>query len=107
MKTALPLLATIVVLIAAYYVVYRYNAKAQVSRMIRVKERFALSKDKMLCVAEFNGKTYFIALTNGGIELLEKVDSTEIIPADSDAGSRPSFGESFRTVWEKRKGGGE
>ncbi|MDR2530105.1 MAG: flagellar biosynthetic protein FliO [Oscillospiraceae bacterium] len=72
------------------------------SRLIRIRERLALSNDKMLCVAEFNGKLYLIALTNGAVEVLESLDASALAQPLPE---NPGIAESFKRVWESRKGG--
>ena len=70
----------LIVIIAAYYATY-YLANKKNKRMpgreISVRERFALSKDKMVCVIEANGKSYLVVITNGGATLLDTVESVE------------------------------
>jgi flagellar biogenesis protein FliO len=107
MQYGLALIAVIAVIAAAYYVTYligTHGNRAMNGRLIRIRERFALSRDKMLCVAEFNGKLYLIALTNNGAELLDKIEASELAPIV--AATAPSFAEALKKAWENRKGGG-
>ena len=70
----------LVVILAAYYVTY-YIANKKIKRApgkgINVRERFSLSKDKMICVIEANGKSYLVVITNGGATLLDTVEAAE------------------------------
>jgi len=70
----------LIVIIAAYYATYflaNKKNKRMPGRGISVRERFALSKDKMVCVIEANGKSYLVVITNGGATLLDTVEAGE------------------------------
>lgn len=70
----------IVVILAAYYATY-YLAKRRNKRIpgrgINVLERFSLTKDKLVCVIEANGKEYLVVITNGGATLLDTFEAGE------------------------------
>jgi hypothetical protein len=108
-KYAFGLLATIAVIAAAYYATWWISKRANGGssgggRNIRVLERFAFSKDKLLCLVLVNGKTYLIAFTNGGVSVIDSYDEPL---EDAPAGSvpRPDFVAAMRDAWEKRKVG--
>jgi flagellar biogenesis protein FliO len=98
---------SILVIAAAYYATHLIASQGKrqmTGRMIRIRERFALSREKMLCVAEFNGKLYFIAITNGGVEVIDTVDAAELDTIN--AAAPPNFVDALKKAWENRKGGG-
>ncbi|MDR0818013.1 MAG: flagellar biosynthetic protein FliO [Oscillospiraceae bacterium] len=103
----LTIVIIVLVIAVAYYATYLIGAHGNRQlngRMIRVRERFALSRDKMFCVVEFNNKLYFIAITNGGVEVIDKVDSAEFDTVT--AAAPPNFVDALKKAWENRKGGG-
>ncbi|MDR1064953.1 MAG: flagellar biosynthetic protein FliO [Oscillospiraceae bacterium] len=89
-----------VIIIAAYYVTYFISSrglKTRSARDIRLRDRFALSKDKTLALVEVRGHVYFVALTNGGAALLDTYDLAEFeasAPASS-AARRMSFADAL------------
>ena len=74
------IVGAIVVILAAYYATYfvaNRKIKRTPGRGINVRERFSLSKDKMVCVVEANGKAYLVVVTNGGATLLDTFEAQE------------------------------
>jgi Flagellar biogenesis protein len=98
----------LIVILAAYYVTY-YIANKKNKRVpgrgISVRERFSLSKDKMVCVIEANGKSYLVVITNGGATLLDTVESArqEAAEAESAAAAPRGYepnGLVARGIWK-------
>ena len=78
----------LIVILAAYYATYflaNKKRKRLNGRAINIRERFALSKDKMVCVIESNGKAYLVVITNGGATLL---DTTELDEAETETAEK-------------------
>jgi hypothetical protein len=67
-----------------------------------VLERFAFSKDKLLCLVLVNGRTYLIAFTNGGVSVIDSYDEP-LEAVSSNAVPRPDFVAAMRDAWNKRK----
>lgn len=87
-------IGSILIIIAAYYTTYfiaNRKPKGMAGRGIRVHERFSLSKDKMVCVIESQGKAYLVVITNGGATLLDKFDA-EVFAPDAETEDGPSDG---------------
>ncbi|MDR2664743.1 MAG: flagellar biosynthetic protein FliO [Oscillospiraceae bacterium] len=83
------------IIAAAYFVTYFLGARAfrlKQSREIKIVDRFALSKDKALYLAQVRGRVYFIAMTHQSAALLDKFDSGEF--ADGTP-ARMSFREAL------------
>ena len=102
----------LIVILAAYYVTY-YIANKKNKRVpgrgISVRERFSLSKDKMVCVIEANGKSYLVVITNGGATLLDTVESArqEAAEAESAAAAPRGYepnGLVARGIWKLLNG---
>lgn len=100
----------LIVILAAYYATYfiaHRKSKRIPGKGINVHERFALSKDKMVCVIEVNGKAYLVAMTNGGATLLDTFDISEYKEAgeraDDDSHAQPGYvpnGIIARGIWK-------
>lgn len=79
-QTARLIIGSIVVILAAYYILYfvgtRRNARVR-GRQINVRERFALSKDKTICLMEVGDKVYLVVVTNNGATLLDTFELSE------------------------------
>lgn len=75
----------IFVIALCYYATY-FIANRKIKRIpgrgILVRERFSLSKDKLICVIESKGKAYLVVITNGGATVLETYDVEEIPEPD-------------------------
>jgi len=85
----------LIVILAAYYATYFLANKKRKNisgRGINVRERFALSKDKMVCVIEANGKAYLVVITNGGATLLETTELVNDTATDGVQGASPQSG---------------
>ncbi|MDR1299445.1 MAG: flagellar biosynthetic protein FliO [Oscillospiraceae bacterium] len=83
------------IIAAAYFVTYFLGARTfrlKQTREIKIIDRFALSKDKALYLAQVKGNVYFIAMTHQSAALLDKFDGGEF--ADS-APKRMSFKDAF------------
>jgi flagellar biogenesis protein FliO len=84
----------VIVIIAAYYVTYFIGSrgmKSRSSREIKLRDRFAVSKDKTFALVEVRGRVYLVALTNGGAALLDSYDLAEFEASAAPASNRMSF----------------
>jgi len=100
------LFVTVIVIAAAYYATYWVASRSKRKlggKHIRVVERFAISRDKELCLVEFNDKVYFIAITNNAIEAIDKIEASDLeVPEPAQT---ISFIDAMKKAWERRKGG--
>jgi flagellar biogenesis protein FliO len=112
MKYAFGLLSAVIVIGAAYYATWwiaSRSGRVQAGRHIKVRERFALTKNTTLCLVEVKDKVYFIALSGNSSDVIADFKLSEF---DNDDGSNgftstpPNFMAAMKTAWEKRKGGG-
>lgn len=81
------IIGTIIVVFGAYYMTYfigNRSMKAQGGRTIRVLDRTALSKDKMICILEIHGKVYIVAMSDGGVSLIDSMDVAEYVSAEEE-----------------------
>jgi flagellar biogenesis protein FliO len=65
---------TAAVIIAAYCATYFIGSRGlrtRAARDIRLRDHFAVSKDKSFALVEVRGRVYLVALTNGGAALLD------------------------------------
>lgn len=82
------IIGSIVIIAAAYYATRYISAKSAkriAGGAIRVRERFSLAKDKMICVIEVNGVAYLVVITGSGATLLDKLDASELESRTSQA----------------------
>ena len=100
------IVGSVVVIAAAYYTTYYIatrKGKGAPGREVRLRENFALSKDKSICLFEVRDKIYLVAVTNGGATVLDTYDTAvfadEPLTGAADGASRRgplTFLDSFR-----------
>ncbi|MDR0446850.1 MAG: flagellar biosynthetic protein FliO [Oscillospiraceae bacterium] len=84
------------IIAAAYYVTHFIGSrglKMRSGRDIKLRDRFALSKDQSFAIIEVRGRVYIVALAAGGAALLDTYELTEYeerAPSD-DASPKMSF----------------
>ncbi|MDR2590348.1 MAG: flagellar biosynthetic protein FliO [Oscillospiraceae bacterium] len=77
------IICTVIVLFGAYYVTYYIgtkmagqNSRAGIrNRNITLLDRYAVARDKSLCVVEIAGKVYIVGVTNHNMTLLDTIDA--------------------------------
>lgn len=90
------ILASVLVIAGAYYSTYFLASKTgkmrpgRSGRMIKLLERFSLSKDKSICLIEVKDKVYLIAMTSQNATLLEKMDIKEFETASVSQNVKPT-----------------
>ncbi|NLT57747.1 MAG: FliO/MopB family protein [Clostridiales bacterium] len=62
---------------ATWYVASR-SQRLQPGRMIRILDRFSLSRDKAFYLLEVCGKLYLVAVTNQSVTLLDRPDPADV-----------------------------
>ncbi|MDR2420999.1 MAG: flagellar biosynthetic protein FliO [Oscillospiraceae bacterium] len=85
---------TAVVIIAAYCATYFIGSRGmrtRAARDIRLRDHFAVSKDKSFALVEVRGRVYLVALTNGGAALLDTYDLAEFEASAPAPAGRMSF----------------
>ncbi len=90
------IIGLIVVVLAAYYAIFFFaNRKNSMmrGRNLRIRERFALSKDKMICLVESRDKVYLVVITNGGATLLDTFELSDFADL-TQSSARESSGAS-------------
>ncbi len=105
------IVGSIVVVLAAYYAIYFFaNRKnmAMRGRHLRVRERFALSKDKVICLVEAKDKLYLVVITNGGATLLDTFELSDFADlthnssqANSETSGTPFYTGPFPGLFNK------
>jgi flagellar biogenesis protein FliO len=72
------IIGTAAIIAIAYFVTVllgTHSARRAAARNIRLRDRFALSKDKYFCLVEVKDKVYFVAMTNQSATLLDTLES--------------------------------
>jgi flagellar biogenesis protein FliO len=83
------------IIAAAYFVTYFFGSRAfrvRQAREIKIIDRFSLSKDKSLYLAQVKGRVYFIAMTHQSAALLDKFEAGEF---EDSRPQRMSFKEAL------------
>ena len=78
---------SVLVIVCAYYATYFLAAKTgktKAGRSIKLRDRFAVTKDKSICLIEVKGKIYLIAMTNQNVTLLDTLDLEVFEPVESE-----------------------
>lgn len=81
-QVALFIIGSIVIIVGAYYTTYflsTKNSKLRSGKTIQLRDRFSLSKDKSFCLVDVKGKTYFLAVTNQGVSVIDTFDVAEFL----------------------------
>ncbi|MDR3277749.1 MAG: flagellar biosynthetic protein FliO [Oscillospiraceae bacterium] len=71
------IVGTAAIIAIAYFVTVflgTHSARLRAARNIKLRDRFALSKDKSFCLVEVKGKVYFVAVTNQSMTLLDTLE---------------------------------
>lgn len=82
------IVGSVVIIAAAYYTTWfiaNRRIKKVRGRSIQVNERFSITKDKMICTVEVNGKVYLLALTNGGATVIDTFDADDFAQEEAPA----------------------
>lgn len=102
------LAAICLVVFAAYYVTRFMAARARPNlgnrRGIRLLDRFALARDKMIVLVEVGEAVYMLGVTNQSINLIDTVELPEL-PAGEERKGTPA--ETFAQLLEKLRRPGE
>ncbi|MDR0904980.1 MAG: flagellar biosynthetic protein FliO [Oscillospiraceae bacterium] len=96
-KLVFSVIGVAVIIFAAYFVTWLIGTrhmKMGATRDIRVRDRFAITKDKSFVLVQSHGRVYFVALTNNGATLLDTYDAEEFTEADN-ARTTMSFKDAF------------
>jgi flagellar biogenesis protein FliO len=73
---------TAAIIAIAYFVTVflgTHSARLRATRNIKLRDRFALSKDKSFCLVEVKDKVYFIAVTSQSATLLDTLESEAFV----------------------------
>jgi len=83
-QVIISLIGIVVIIFGCYYVTYYVGMKASgqtrvglKNRNIKMKDRYAISRDKQFCILEVAGKVYIVAMTNNAVTLLDTVPADE------------------------------
>ena len=102
------LVAICLVVFAAYYVTRFTAARARPNlgnrRGIRLLDRFALARDKMIVLVEVGEAVYMLGVTNQSINLIDTVELPELSEEEMRKGTAA---ESFAQLFEKLRRPGE
>jgi flagellar biosynthetic protein FliO len=99
----------IVLIIAAAYYVTRFVAtKAAGTRSraadIRIRSSAALGRDRQIVIAEIGGNAYILGVTAQHVELIDKMDASELDAKLPEAGTKPPVPDFKREFLERLKG---
>ncbi|NLO47732.1 MAG: flagellar biosynthetic protein FliO [Clostridiales bacterium] len=78
---------SVLIIVCAYYATYFLAAKTgktKAGRSIKLRDRFAVTKDKSICLIEVKDKIYLIAMTNQNVTLLDTLELEAFEPAMSE-----------------------
>ncbi len=81
------IIVSVLIIACAYYATYFLAArtgKTKAGRLIKLRDRFAVTKDKSIYLIEVKEKVYLIAMTNQNVTLLDTLDLEEFEPAASE-----------------------
>ena len=87
------ILASVLVIACAYYSTYFLagrTGKIKSGRMIKLIERFSISKDKSICLVEIKDKVYLVAMTGQNVTLLDKIDIKDFEAASVVQKNKPA-----------------
>ena len=86
LRSVFTLIGIVIILIACYYTTSYIGRRAMGQnragkrsggRSITLLERFAISKDKSLCIIEIAGKIYIVGVTNQAMTVLDTLDPAQ------------------------------
>jgi flagellar biogenesis protein FliO len=107
-------LGFLVIIALTYYVtvlVAKGGSKTAQSRAVRVLDRVSLSREKLICLVEVAGKVYLVAMTEGGVSLLDSLgeeaaglvrEQSRMTPPFSDAVQR-GLAKGFSAIFDRKK----